>query len=125
MSTESTSIVYHLIWCPKRRKSILVGKLKNRCQELLEAKCHEKGWDILTLAIQPDHIHLFGRVWPSDSAAEVVKELKGYASFFLRKELKPIHSKLPSLWTHSYFASTAGAVSAHIIQDSIHAQKGV
>jgi REP-associated tyrosine transposase len=115
----------HLIWCPKRRKSILVGKLKDRCQELLEAKCHEKGWDILTLAIQPDHIHLFVRVWPSDSAAEVVKELKGYASFFLRKEFQPILSKLPSLWTRSYFASTAGAVSAQTSQDYIDAQEGV
>src|SRR5438876_6470982 len=125
MSTESTSIVYHLNWCPKRRKSTLVGKLKHRCQELLEAKCHEKGWDILTLAIQPDHLHLFVRIWPSDRAAEVVKALKGYASFFLRKECKPILSKLPSLWMRSYLASTTGAVSAPTIQDSIDAKKGV
>ena len=118
-------IVYHLIWCPKRRKPILVGKLKDRCQELLEAKCKEKGWDILTLAIQPDHIHLFVRAWPSDSAAEVVKEMKGSTSFILRKEFQPILSKLPSLWTRSYFASTAGAVSAQIIQEYLDAQKGV
>ena len=81
-------IVYHLIWCPKRRKPILVGKLKERCQELLEATCKEKGWNILTLAIQPDHIHLFVRVWPSESAAEVIKELKGSTSFFLRQEFQ-------------------------------------
>ena len=118
-------IVYHLIWCPKRRKPILVGNLRDRCQELLEAKCKEKGWDILTLAIQPDHIHIFVRVWPSDSAAEVVKELKGSTSFFLRKEFEPLLSKLPSLWTRSFFASTAGAVSAQTIQDYIDAQKGV
>lgn len=118
-------IVYHLIWCPKRRKPLLVGKLKDRCQELVEAKCKEKGWPILTLALQPDHIHLFIRVWPSDSAAEVVKELKGYTSFFLRKEFQPIVSKLPSLWTRSYFSSTAGAVSAQTIQDYIDAQKGI
>ncbi len=118
-------IVYHLIWCPKRRKSILTGKLKERCQELLEAKCKEQGWTLLTLAIQPDHIHLCVRVWPSDSASEVVKELKGHASFFLRKECKPILSKLPSLWTRSYFSSTAGAISAQTIQDYLDAQKGV
>ena len=118
-------IVYHLIWCPKRRKPILVGNLRDRCQELLEAKCKEKGWDILTLAIQPDHIHLFVRVWPSDSAAEVVKELKGSTSFFLRKEFEPLLSKLPSLWTRSFFASTAGAVSAQTIQEYLDAQKGI
>ena len=118
-------IVYHLIWCPKRRKPILVGNLRDRCQELLEAKCKEKGWDILTLAIQPNHIHIFVRVWPSDSASEVVKELKRSTSFFLRKEFEPLLSKLPSLWTRSFFASTAGAVSAQTIQEYIDAQKGV
>jgi len=118
-------IVYHLIWCPKRRKPILVGELAQRCQELIKAKCEEKGWSILTLAIQPDHIHLVVRVWPSDSASEVIKELKGATSFPLRKEFRPILSKLPSLWTRSYFSSTAGAVSAQTIQNYIDAQKGV
>jgi putative transposase len=118
-------IVYHLIWCPKRRKAILTGTLKERCQELIHLKCKEKGWTILTLAIQPDHIHLFVRAWPSDSASEVVKELKGYTSFFLRKEFEPILKKLPSLWTRSYFSSTAGAVSAQTIQEYIDAQRGI
>ena len=118
-------IVYHLIWCPKRRKPILVGSLKDRCQELIEAKCKEKGWMFLTLALQPDHIHIFVRVWPSDSASEVVKELKGYTSFFLRKEFASVLSKLPSLWTRSYFVSTASAVSAQTIQEYIDAQKGI
>lgn len=118
-------IVYHLIWCPKRLKPILTGKLKDRCQELIEAKCKEKGWPILTLAIQSDHIHLFVRVWPSDSASDAVKELKGSTSFFLRKEFTPILSKLPSLLTRSYFASTAGALSAQTLQEYIDAQKGM
>ena len=68
-------IVYHLIWCPKRRKPILVGGLKEVVvRNSLKESAKEKGWNILTLAIQPDHIHLFVRVWPSDSASEVVKE---------------------------------------------------
>lgn len=118
-------IVYHLIWCPRRRKPILTGPLKSRCEQLIEQKCQEKGWSLLTLAIQPDHIHVFVRVWPSDSAAKVVKEMKGLTSFHLRQEFKPIVSKLPSLWTRSYFASTAGAVSAETIKQYIEAQKGV
>src|SRR2546430_719167 len=83
-------IVYHLIWCPKRRKAILTGALKERLERLMSEKCQEKGWEIITLAIQPDHLHLFVRVWPSDSAAEVVKELKGFTSFHLRKEVQVI-----------------------------------
>jgi putative transposase len=118
-------ILYHLIWCPKRRKPLLTGKIKERCQELLQEKCQEKGWHIAELAIQPDHIHVFVRVYPSVSAAEVVKELKGITSFHLRKEFKPILSKLPSLWTRSYFAATVGSVSAEGIAAYIEAQKGV
>jgi putative transposase len=114
----------HLIWCPKRRKPILTGKLKDRCQQLLEAKCKEKGWTLLTLAIQTDHLQLFVRAWPSDSASEVMKELKGYASFFLRKEFKPMLSKRWKLRTSSYVSSKAGAVSAQTIQDYSDAQKG-
>jgi putative transposase len=118
-------IVYHLIWCPKRRKALLTGKLEERLVQLIEQKCLEKGWDILELAVQPDHLHLFVRLWPSDSAAEVVKALKAFTSYHLRQEFQPILSKLPSLWTRSYFASTAGNVSAETIQKYIEAQKGI
>lgn len=116
-------IVYHLIWCPKRRKAVLAGHVAARCQELIETKCAERGWAIVALAIQPDHVHLFVRVWPSDSAAEVVKECKGITSFHLRKEF-PVLLKLPSMWTRSYFASTAGNVSQETIQRYIDAQTG-
>lgn len=98
-------IIYHLIWCPRRRKPVLVGPVADRCQALIADKCAERGWEILALAIQPDHIHLFVRTWPSDSASEVVKECKGLTSFHLRKEF-PHLLKLPSMWTRSYFAST-------------------
>ena len=118
-------IVYHLIWCPKRRKPLLVGTVKQRCQAIIEAKCKEKGWTILRLSIMPDHIHLLVRVWPSESAAAVVKELKGITSFYLRKEFREVTSRLPSLWTRSYFASTAGNVSKETIQRYIDAQKGL
>src|SRR5438094_774603 len=82
-------IVYHLIWCPRRRKAVLTGAIATRCQEIIEEKCQEKGWVILSLAIQPDHIHLFVRVWPSDSASDVIKEVKGVTAFRLRREFAP------------------------------------
>ncbi len=103
---------------------MLVEKVAQRCKQLIEEKCQEKGWHILTLAIQPDHIHLFVRCFPSTSAAEVVKECKGKTSFVLRKEF-PSLLKLPSMWTRSYFASTAGTISQETIQTYIDAQKGL
>jgi putative transposase len=100
---------------------VLVNQVGQRCEELIRRKCDEKGWTILELAVQPDHIHLFVRVWPSVSAAEVVKECKGSSAFTLRKEFPELH-RLPSLWTRSTFASTAGNVSGEIIQRYIEAQ---
>ncbi len=117
-------VIYHLIWCPRRRRPVLVGGVAARCQELIENTCAQKGWDILTLAIQPDHIHLFVRVWPVDSGAAVVKECKGVTSYALRREF-PDLLKLPSMWTRSYFCATAGNVSQATIQAYIDAQKGV
>jgi putative transposase len=117
-------IVYHLVWTPKRRKAVLVGPVATDCRKLIERKCAEEGWDILTLAVQPDHIHLFVQAWPTVSAAEVVKECKGLTSYELRKKY-PALKRLPSLWTRSYFASTAGNVSAEAIPRYIAAQKGL
>lgn len=115
-------IVYHLIFCPKRRKPVLVAAVAEDCRKLIGRKCEERGWEILELAIQPDHVHLFVRTFPTDSAAEVVKECKGLTSFELRKKYKHL-LKLPSLWTRSYFASTAGNVSGATIQRYIEAQR--
>jgi len=93
-------VVYHLVWCPKRRKAVLGGTIAKDCQTLIEQKCAEKGWTILELAIQPDHIHLFVRVWPTDSAAEVVKQCKGLTAHHLHQKYAVLR-RLPSLWTRS------------------------
>jgi putative transposase len=93
-------VVYHLIWCPKRRKPILVGDVARDCRTLIEAECNEHGWSIESLAIQPDHVHLFVRVWPKDSAADVLKAVQGVTAHALRKRY-PHLRKTPSLWTRS------------------------
>lgn len=117
-------ILYHLVWTPKRRKAVLKDGIAVECRRLIEQKCIERGWEIVELAIQPDHIHLFVRVWPSVSAADVVKEVKGLTSHELR-ERYPVLRKLPSLWTRSYFAATVGNVSNETVRAYIEAQKGL
>lgn len=117
-------IVYHLVWTPKRRKAVLVNAVASECRQLIEQKCDERGWQIIELAIQPDHVHLFVRVWTTDSAAEVIRQCKGVTSRVLRQKYPQLR-KLPSLWTRSYFASTAGNVSSETIKAYIAAQKGL
>ena len=117
-------IVYHLLWCPRRRKPVLEDEVKARCEHLMREKCETKEWTVLTLAIQPDHLHLFVRCYPSASASEVVKECKGVTSFCLRREFSHLR-KLPSMWTRSFFASTTGNVSQETIRKYVEAQKGI
>jgi putative transposase len=114
-------IVYHLIWCTKRRKSVLVNKIKEDCEKLIRDKCEQNAWQVIELAIQPDHVHLFVRSFPTINPYTIIKECKGIASFELRKKYKELKT-LPCLWTRTYFASTAGNVSSEIIRKYIEAQ---
>lgn len=117
-------IVYHLVWCPKRRKKVLVGAVAKDCDRIIREKCAERGWQLIELAIRPDHIYLFVRAWPTTSAYEIVQQCKRSTSHYLRQKYNHLH-RLPSLWTRSYFASTAGRVSAQTIQRYMEAQKGL
>ena len=112
---------YHLIWCPKRRKKVLVDDIKRRLEEIIRHVAGEIGVEVLALEIMPDHLHLFISAHPQLSIPHIVKSFKGRSSHDLRQEF-PDLNKLPSLWTHSYLVSTAGNVSAKTIQEYVEAQ---
>ncbi len=114
-------VVYHIIWCPKRRRKILIGEIRERLEQLIREVALEHGWAILELAIQPDHVHLFLRSDPYTSPSDIARYMKGRSSRVLREEF-PELLKLPSLWTHSFFVSTALHVSAETIQHYIERQ---
>lgn len=118
-------LVYHLIWCPKYRRPVLTGPVAARLRELVAVVADEHGWSIAEAAVQPDHVHLFLRCLPTDTPHLIVRALKGRTSRALRQEFPALKRRLPTLWTRSYFVSTAGNVSAATIQRYIEAQKGV
>jgi putative transposase len=95
--------------------------MAQRCRALRESQCAEKPWEILALAVQPDHVHLLVRVSPSERAAEVMKACKGITAVHLRREVAPLR-RLLSMWTRNSFASTAGTVSQQTLQRSSEAQ---
>jgi putative transposase len=102
---------------------VLVGDVAADLDTLIREKCEEQGWTIRELAIQPDHVHLFLAVRPTDPASEVVRQVKAYSSRILRQRY-PELLKLPSLWTRSFFAASVGNVSQATIAQYIAAQKG-
>ncbi len=117
-------VVYHVIWCPKRRRKILTGSLAIRLKALIHEVCEEHEWQVLEVAIQPDHVHLFVRATPYTMPSDIPRLIKGRSSRVLREEFPELH-KLPSLWTRSYFLSTAGNVSSTTIQAYIERQSKI
>jgi len=117
-------IQYHLVWCPKRRKPVLVGKIKERLEQIIYQVADELGIEVLELAINPDNLHLFISAYPTIPVHKIIRRIKGRTSNVLRKEF-PELLKLPSLWTHSYYVSTIGSVSKESIEKYIEDQKGV
>lgn len=116
---------YHFVWCPKYRRKVLNGRIKKRLIWLIHEKAKELGCEVLKLVVNPDHVHLFIRGDPTLSANRIVGEIKGYSSRVLRKEFPELRTRLPTLWTRSYFVSTAGDVSSRVIEQYIEKQRGV
>jgi putative transposase len=118
------SIKYHLVWCSKYRRPVLVGEVEQRLRWLLVDKAAELDVTLHALEIMPDHIHLFVESNPTRSVAEIVNRLKGFSSRFLRREFATLRSRLPCLWSRSYYAGTVGSVSETVIRRYIECQKG-
>jgi len=114
-------VVYHVIWCPKRRRKILNGPIHDRLAAIIHEVAEERNWQVIRLAIQPDHVHLFLRANPYTLPTDIPRLMKGRSSRLLREEF-PALKKMPSLWTRSYFISTAGTISSETIQRYIETQ---
>ena len=118
----SVSIVnYHIVFCPKYRRGLLVGKIKMRLEKIIRDVALENDWEVIAKEIMPDHVHLFVGADTRTPPEIVVKRFKGRSSRHLRNEF-PELLKMPTLWTRSYFLSTSGNVSASTIKKYIEQQ---
>lgn len=119
------NIGYHMIWCPKYRRSVLVDGVDDRLKELLLTKAVDLEVDIETMEIMPDHVHLFARSGPTNSVHFIIGQFKGYTSKTLRDEFPWLRKRLPSLWTRSYYAESVGHISEETIKKYIEDQKKI
>jgi putative transposase len=113
---------YHVVWCPKYRRPVLTGPVARRCEALIRQKATEHGWTIVALEVMPDHVHLFVKTHPLDSPSHIANQFKGFTSRKLREEFPHLRSRLPTLWSKSYFVASVGAVSAATVQRYIDTQ---
>lgn len=117
------SCKYHVVFCPKYRRKVLVNGVDTRLKELIRETCQEIHVDLLEMEIMPDHVHLQLEVDPNLGIHKAVKTIKRNTSRILRQEFHWLTTKLPTLWTNSYFVSTFGTVSRSSIQQYIESQK--
>ena len=103
--------VYHIVWTPKYRYKILKGPLKEFLKDQLKSLCQWKGYEILELNIQEDHIHIILSVPPKISISKVMGILKGKTAIKIFKSF-PVLKKKPywgnHFWSRGYCSSTVG-----------------
>ena len=114
---------YHLIWCTKYRRKVLSPKIELRLKELIRKKAEEIEVEIVEMETMTDYIHIFVKSKPTYSPHFIVQQFKGYSSRILREEFAELRSRLPSLWTRSYFCESVGCISTDTIIRYIENQK--
>ena len=117
------SCKYHVVWCPKYRRKVLVDGVDSRLEELIIQICQEIQVDIIEMEIMPDHLHLLIEVDPQFGIHKAIKRIKGKTSRILRQEFPYLTTKLPTLWTNSYFVSTVGGAPLEKIREYVANQK--
>lgn len=119
------SCKYHVVWCSKYRRKVLEGDIVDRLKEIVQEVCAEYHFSLLEMEVMPDHVHLLIEVDPQFGIHQAVKRIKGRSSRLLREEFPSLRSRIPTLWTNSYFVSTVGGVPMAAVKKYIEKQKSV
>lgn len=119
------SCKYHVVWCPKYRRKVLTGEIETRLKELIVETANGINADVIEMEVMPDHVHLLIEVDPQYGINKAVRHIKGVSSHALRSEFSSLKSRLPTLWTNSYFVSTVGGAPLTAIKQYIENQKNV
>ena len=116
---------FHVVRCPKYRRKVLVQGVDERLKQILHDACGEYRAVIEQLEVMPDHVHLLVIVDPQFGIHRLVKLLKGRSSRYLRQEFPKLKTRMPTLWTNSYFVATSGGAPLELIMQYIEGQKYV
>lgn len=115
----------HVVWCPKYRRKVLSGPVEDRLKQIVGEVCAERDAQIIELEVMPDHVHLLVSVDPQYGIHRLVKQIKGRSSRLLRQEFPSLNSRLPTLWTNSYFVATVGGATLEVVKQYVENQKNV
>jgi REP-associated tyrosine transposase len=119
----SYSCKYHVVFCPKYRRPVLVDEVAQRLKDIIRGVVAEVAAELIELEVMPDHVHVLVEVDPQFGIHTLVKRMKGRSSRLLRQEFPKLKSRLPTLWTNSYWVSTVGGAPLAVIKKYIEEQK--
>lgn len=120
-NTSVSLLNYHFVWIPRRRRKVLQGDVASRLARLIETYAERIDCRVISLAIEIDHVHLFLNAPATLAPDQIMHRIKGPTARILRAEF-PHLRRMPSMWTRSYYVSTAGNVSSATIRRYIEAQ---
>ena len=117
-------LMYHIVWIPKYRRRILIGKIAARLKGILFEGCELNGWRIERLSVQENHVHILIQLKPNESLSEVVMRLKSASSKKLREEFSELEEFIwgDRFWADGYFAETVGKVDESVVRNYIEEQ---
>jgi len=114
---------FHVVWCPKYRRKIIGGPMDTRLKEIIRDVCAERDAPIAELETMPDHVHLLVSCDPQFGIHRLVKQIKGRSSRLLRAEFPYLRTRLPTLWTNSYFVATVGGATLEAVKRYVENQR--
>jgi REP-associated tyrosine transposase len=123
-SSTKHRLLFHLVFCPKYRRRVLIGDVARRLNELFTQACEMNDWEIHELNIQKDHVHMLLQINPRESLSHVMQILKGGTSYIVRKEFPDLEEFLwgDSFWGDVFFAESVGAKNEKVIREYIKNQ---
>ncbi|WP_020493885.1 IS200/IS605 family transposase [Verrucomicrobium sp. 3C] len=119
------SCKYHVGWCPKYGRKVLVEPIGRRLKQVILDLIVEKNADQIEMEVMPDHVHLLVGCDPQYGIHRLVRLIKGRTSALLRHEFPELRRRMPALWTNSYFVATVGGAPLAMVKQHIENQKRI
>lgn len=114
---------YHVVWCPKYRRKVITGAVDERLKQIIQEVCAERDAPIEAIETMPDHVHLLVVCDPQYGIHRLVKQIKGRSSRLLRQEFPHLKTRIPTLWTNSYFVATTGGATLEAVKRYVENQR--
>jgi len=114
---------FHVVWCTKYRRKLLTPEVEARLKQIAAEVADETRCTIREMEGNLDHFHRLVDCDPQFGIHRFVKAVKGRSSRLLRQEFSPLRTRVPTLWTNSYFVATVGGAPLAVIKQYIENQK--